>query len=105
MKIVGLSIFAALCLSACPQPTSFKGDPHFPGGPNACFRKCESAGMVMDSYIFVGEYSTGCVCRPKLAPHTSANESTGSSTAATALVSTQMWAAEEQRGQRAAAQQ
>jgi hypothetical protein len=60
LAILCLSLFG---LSGCA--TSFKGDAKFPGGPRGCYDRCEQAGLMMTNYVFVGEYSTGCVCSLK----------------------------------------
>ncbi|MBL4637448.1 MAG: hypothetical protein JKY56_26565 [Kofleriaceae bacterium] len=98
-------IASIVLLTGCPQPTSFKGDAHFPGGPNACFEMCKSGGMEMDSYIFVGEYSSGCVCRPvRISGQQTSSQSRAGSTAAAAGVIAQT-RIEEERRQAAASQQ
>lgn len=102
MKLVLISAFVLLV--GCKQPTSFKGDAHFPGGPSACYEMCKSNGMEMDSYIFVGEYSSGCVCRPVRTSGQASSQSASGSAASTAGVIAQT-RIEEERRQAAARQQ
>jgi hypothetical protein len=59
-----MGCLAWLVLGACA--TEFTGDAHFPGGAGGCVKHCEQRNMVMDSFVYMGEYSTACVCRPKL---------------------------------------
>lgn len=58
---------AGLALPSCSPPTAFEGSAQFPGGALGCFKQCQKVGMEMASYVYVGEYSTACACRPKLA--------------------------------------
>ncbi|HEY5936296.1 MAG TPA: hypothetical protein VIU61_16710 [Kofleriaceae bacterium] len=60
------SILLLCLLAGCP--TSFTGDAHFPGGPQACRATCERGGLEMSGFVFSGEFSTSCVCRPPRAP-------------------------------------
>jgi hypothetical protein len=55
-------IAAALSLAGCA--TSFTGDAHFPGGARGCYSKCQADGLQMASFVYMGEYSSGCVCSP-----------------------------------------
>lgn len=50
-----------LSLTACA--TEFLGEAHYVGGPSACVRNCRKEHMEMDSFVFMGEYSSACVCR------------------------------------------
>ncbi|HKO94317.1 MAG TPA: hypothetical protein VJU61_24355 [Polyangiaceae bacterium] len=50
-----------LCFTACA--TEFIGEAHYVGGPSACVRNCRKNHMEMDSFVFMGEYSSACVCR------------------------------------------
>ncbi len=45
--------------------TAFVGDAHFPGGPSGCAKHCDQSGLAMDSFVYMGEYSSACVCKPK----------------------------------------
>ncbi|MGD8861795.1 MAG: hypothetical protein PVI30_17425 [Myxococcales bacterium] len=51
-----------LVLGCAGCATSFQGSARFPGGPKGCYDKCDEAGMKMTNFVYVGEYSTGCVC-------------------------------------------
>jgi hypothetical protein len=70
--------------------TSFQGEARFPQGPRGCFNKCQSVGMEMSSFVYVGEYSTGCVCtlkRAKTAAFNGAASTTADDEAASAATS------------------
>jgi hypothetical protein len=63
MQIVGRSlgvVFAALALSACA--TSFTGSPYVEEGRAGCERKCKGDGMDVAGMVYMGEYSSACVC-------------------------------------------
>ena len=62
--------FLGLCTASCREPTSFRGEAQFPGGALGCFKQCQKVGMDMASYVYVGEYSTACACKPKIATAT-----------------------------------
>ncbi len=82
--------------------TSFVGDAQFPGGALGCFKQCQKIGMEMATYVYVGEYSTACACKPKVAGYgaqaATRSDIEGAATAAGAGV-------ELQRRRMAAAQQ
>jgi hypothetical protein len=59
-----LVAMGSLLLGAGCQ-TQFYGDPAFPGGAPACFEKCRRQNMEMASFVYVGEYSTACACKPR----------------------------------------
>jgi hypothetical protein len=65
--IAAIAVFAC-GMGGCMQRTNFEGEAKFPGGARGCYDKCREIGMSMASYVFVGEYSTGCVCEPLRAP-------------------------------------
>lgn len=53
-----------MLLSACS--THFHGNAKFPDGPVGCYRRCAATkAFEMDSFVYMGEYSTACVCRVK----------------------------------------
>jgi hypothetical protein len=52
-----------LLVTACA--TSFYGDAMFPGGARHCWDKCRGLNLEMASFVYVGEYSTACVCKPQ----------------------------------------
>ncbi|HSK00209.1 MAG TPA: hypothetical protein VK932_03170 [Kofleriaceae bacterium] len=53
-------------LAGCP--TSFIGDAHFPGGVESCRNTCSRQGLELGAFVYSGEYSTSCVCRPAAGP-------------------------------------
>ncbi len=60
-----LSVFVLSGTTSCA--TTFVGESHFPGGALGCFKQCQKIGMEMATFVYVGEYSTACACRPKVA--------------------------------------
>jgi hypothetical protein len=93
-----------LALGAAGCATSFQGSAKFPGGPKGCYDRCSEAGMQMASFVYVGEYSTGCVCSLKDRDGGEASAQRGASenaaTAAAAVgVMTQMRAQQQQAAQ------
>jgi len=63
--IQSLFVFGLLGTSSCEPPTSFKGEPKFPGGPTGCYERCREYEMDMATFVFVGDYSTACACKLK----------------------------------------
>lgn len=55
-----IGILALLLLGGCA--TSFRGSAHVPNGPSGCYQRCEADGLQMTSFVYLGEFSTGCVC-------------------------------------------
>jgi hypothetical protein len=50
----------AVGLGGCA--TSFTGDPHIENGRSGCEAKCKGQGMALAGMVFMGEYTSGCVC-------------------------------------------
>lgn len=42
--------------------TSFTGSPHVENGRSGCESKCKGQGMEVAGMIYMGEYSSACVC-------------------------------------------
>lgn len=42
--------------------TSFTGAPHIEDGRAGCEAKCRGQGMALAGMVFMGEYTSGCVC-------------------------------------------
>jgi hypothetical protein len=42
--------------------TNFVGSPHIEGGRHGCEAKCRGVGMVVGGMVYMGEYSSACVC-------------------------------------------
>jgi hypothetical protein len=60
-------ITAILMLGACATltagcATSFTGSPHVENGRQGCESKCKSQGMEVAGMVYMGEYTSGCVC-------------------------------------------
>jgi hypothetical protein len=59
-KMDGLLL--ALAFSSLGCGTMFNGDSQFPGGVPECRQKCAGDGLKMAAYVYMGEYTSGCVC-------------------------------------------
>jgi hypothetical protein len=70
MRIVrwGSVILAASSLVGCA--TSFTGNAHVENGRAGCEEKCKGQGMQVAGMVYMGEYSSACVCE---VPHGSAS--------------------------------
>lgn len=101
------SMFALMVTAGCRPPTSFEGEPQFPGGARGCWDRCHADGLEMASFVYVGEYSTACACRPRPIPGVATNSSNvegdqASVVAAAAGVELQRRRYEEERRRRQA---
>lgn len=91
-RAVLLGLFGLVLGSTTSCATTFVGDAQFPGGALGCFKQCQKIGMEMASYVYVGEYSTACACKPKVAtggPQAASADVEGAATAAGAGVEMQ----------------
>lgn len=85
VKILVVASVLALSITGCGA-TSFEGSAYFPGGAPACMSHCASANMEMDSFVFMGAYSTACICRLKTAGgHARANGGSAGATSGAAV--------------------
>jgi hypothetical protein len=60
-----VSVFSAvLCsiIAATGCATNFTGSAHIEGGRATCEKKCAGQGLTMSGLIYMGEYSSACVC-------------------------------------------
>lgn len=105
MRLYQSLVLGLLASSTAACATTFTGSSKVEGGPHACYEKCRSNSMEMSNFVYVGEYSTACVCQvPKHAGgEESAASASGASAASAVAVITQMRA--EQERQRRARQQ
>lgn len=70
---LGFGLAALLTSAACqPNPTVFRGDPQFAGGPRGCAAKCEADGLQMTGFVYSGAFATSCVCGPTVPPSAAA---------------------------------
>jgi hypothetical protein len=62
MKIlkVGMCSVVALVMGGCA--TSFTGSAHVEDGRSGCEVKCRGQGMELVGMVYMGEYSSACVC-------------------------------------------
>jgi hypothetical protein len=56
--VFGLAV--ALSFTGCA--TNFTGSAHIEGGRAACESKCTGQGLAMTGLVYLGEYSSACVC-------------------------------------------
>jgi len=60
-----LLIVGGLVVQACA--TTFTGAAHIEGGREGCERQCSAQKLEMSGLVYLGEYSSACVCSvPKL---------------------------------------
>ena len=57
---VSVGLYLTLGLTGCP--TTFQGNAHVQGGRAGCEAKCKATKMRMSGIVFLGEYSSACVC-------------------------------------------
>lgn len=63
MRIVGLVTFlGVIAVSALGCATSFTGSAYVENGRNGCEAKCRGQGMQVAGMVYMGEYSSACVC-------------------------------------------
>jgi outer membrane lipoprotein SlyB len=55
-------VIASLALSLAGCATSFTGSPHVENGRSGCESKCKGQGMEVAGMVYMGEYSSACVC-------------------------------------------
>lgn len=92
-----LAVCCSLSLLLGCMDTHFQGSPQFPGGVRGCWEHCRREGLVMGSFVFVGEYSSACVCRLPTSPGATAEADSGALVAAAAGVEMQRQRQEQQR--------
>jgi hypothetical protein len=100
MVVWGSVIGLALMLMGCA--TSFTGSPHIENGRAGCEEKCKGQGMQVAGMVYMGEYSSACVCEvPRGAAQLSRREvlvaSAGGVGGAAAGVMMQMRRAQQQQ--------
>ena len=61
MRIMGIAV-AVVLSSALGCATSFTGSAHVEGGRGGCEAKCRGQGMQIAGMVYMGEYSSACVC-------------------------------------------
>ncbi len=61
--MTGRTLFTALSmLTLAGCATSFTGSAHIEGGRSGCESKCAGQGLAMSGMVYMGEYSSACVC-------------------------------------------
>lgn len=55
-------LIVGMCWLGCACATSFYGSAHVEGGRAACEAKCAGQGLSMSGLVYLGEYSSACVC-------------------------------------------
>ena len=82
VALLALLLFAGGCA------TNFTGSAEVEGGRPGCERKCAAIGLEMQAFVFMGEYSTACVC--DVPGRATANAGAASTAAVAVGVMTQM---------------
>lgn len=62
MKYIMTCSLLALLAAGSGCATSFRGDAHISAAD--CNANCREMGGEMSAYVFMGQYSTACVCTP-----------------------------------------
>jgi len=93
MKRLMMTLILTATTAGCA--TSFTGSAHVEEGRAGCERKCAGQGLAMSGMVYMGEYSSACVCEvPGAAGGSGAAAAAGG--AATGVV-LQMRAAQQQQ--------
>lgn len=96
-----LTLCTLLSLAGCA--TSFTGSAHIEGGRAACEQKCAGQGLAMTGLVYMGEYSSACVCEVPGRGATASNSGGSASVAGgTAGVMMQMQREQERQQQQQA---
>jgi hypothetical protein len=73
-----LMVGLVVALSGCA--TNFVGSAYVEEGRAGCERKCQGDGLVMSGIVYMGEYSSACVCEvPSASGASGANASNAAS--------------------------
>jgi hypothetical protein len=59
-RVTALVLVLATGSASCA--TNFTGSPHVENGRAGCEAKCRGQGMELAGMVYLGEYSSGCVC-------------------------------------------
>jgi hypothetical protein len=80
-----LIALGGLTLGSCALATNFTGSAYFPSGVPGCRAACERDGLEMSSFVYSGEFSSSCVCRPRPAAASTKPDESGGADAAAAV--------------------
>src|SRR5260370_24250193 len=70
MPMIRWTAVTSLALGLAGCATSFTGNAHVENGRAGCEEKCRGQGMQIAGMVYMGEYSSACVCE---VPHGSAS--------------------------------
>jgi len=94
LRVIGM-LAATLGLSACA--TAFMGSPHVEGGRNGCQAKCTGQGMAVAGMVYMGEYSSACICAVPGAAHASVIDEGAAAAAAGGAVGVELQRRQQQQ--------
>ena len=80
-SLVNTASLILLCSGLYGCPTTFSGSAHVVDGRAGCEKKCKKSKLRMSALVFLGEYSSACVCEVPL-PESKSSESVSSPEAA-----------------------
>ena len=100
MKSWMMSLMLVMTAAGSGCATSFTGSAHVEEGRAGCERKCAGQGLAMSGMVYMGEYSSACVCEVPGASGSSGSSAGAAAGGATGVVM-QMRAAQEQQRQQA----
>jgi hypothetical protein len=89
-RLFPLIVACVSLLSGCA--TEFMGSAHIVGGRATCDKLCDQQGLLCTGMVYMGEYSSACVCGVKGTPSSGA---AAASAASAAGVMMQMRAAQQ----------
>lgn len=58
--VVLFALASLIVVAGCA--TSFTGSAHIEGGRAECEQKCAGQGLALSGMVYMGEYSSACVC-------------------------------------------
>ena len=61
-KLVKTAAWMLVCTGLYGCPTTFSGSAHVVDGRAGCEKKCKKSKLRMSALVFLGEYSSACVC-------------------------------------------
>jgi len=71
-RLMGMSVGLLLTLGLGGCPTTFSGNAYVAGGRAGCEQMCKKSKLKMSGMVFLGEYSSACICELPSKPDTEA---------------------------------
>jgi hypothetical protein len=61
-KLIAVVMVGGCSIAIAGCATNFTGSPHIEDGRRGCEAKCKPQGMEVAGMVYMGEYTSGCVC-------------------------------------------